>query len=594
MGLAALALAGPTSAGAASRLPTFDSCAQLIAYGNAHTGSTGAVARPGVTPQTTNGAEGSAPASSDTVAPDDMSTTNVQEAGVDEPDVVKTDGATLFAIAGSTLFAIDARADAPRIVGSLALPAGSGHELLVHDGRALVISRGPWAIGPIEGPMPVDSAPAGTAASPPARPASILPQRAPTTVLSELDVRDPAAMRLVRTLSFDGSPVGARLTGATARVVVSSSPLIYAYPDARTTAAGWIPPATLAGPGGAGARTAPLVPCGSVRRPRVFSGTGLLSVLTIDLDRGLPALDVDSLMTDAQIVYAAPRSLYVATQRYDPMATSATTIHRFDTSEADRTTYAASGSVPGHLLSSFALSEDGGVLRAASTTDPWSAGSEGESFVTTLRERDGRLAELGSVRGIGRGERIYAVRFAGPLAYVVTFRQTDPLFTIDLSDPAAPAVAGKLDLLGYSAYLHPIGDARLLGIGQDADAGGRTSGAQVSLFDVSDPAHPKRLAAHSLGAHAWTQAESEHHAFLWWPATRLAVLPLERSDFTGAIGLRVGRDAIDELGRVEHAGQPLLRSTVVGRRLFSLAADGVQVSALSTLAPQSWVAFPAG
>ena len=118
---------------------------------------------------------------------------------------------------------------------------------------------------------------------------------------------------------------------------------------------------------------------------------------------------------------------------------------------------------------------------------------DSESAVTVLREQGGRLAQIGQVGGLGRGERIYAARFLGDVGYLVTFRQVDPLYTIDLSNPAAPKVAGELKITGYSAYLHPIGEDLLLGVGQEASEQGRRLGAQVSLFDVSDPASPKRL-----------------------------------------------------------------------------------------------------
>jgi hypothetical protein len=568
-GLLAL-IAAP--ADAAPRLRAFDSCAALVRYADAHApraGRIGVLPMPAGAPEAT-----SAPA-----AAPDVSQTNVQEAGVDEPDVVKTDGRTLFAIARGRLQAVDARAATPRVLGSVALPAGGGHELLLAKGRVLVISRAlaepiplPRPVEPGPGPGPVAVAP--TDVMPPYRPAQ--------TILTEIDARDPAAMRVVASLTVDGTPAGARLHGATVRVVLSSSPLGYVQPVTRSKPAGWVPRATLRQ--GDRERTRRLVPCRSVRRPIAFGGAGMLSVLTIDLERGLPAVDADALMTDADTVYASADSLYVATQRFDPKRLVATTsIHRFDTADARRTSYAASGTVPGRLLSQFALSQDDGVLRAASTED----GETSQSFVTTLTQRDGRLEQVGQVGGIGRGERIYAVRFIGPVGYVVTFRQTDPLFTIDLSDPAAPRVAGELELLGYSAYLHPVGDGRLLGVGQDANADGRLKGAQASLFDVSDPAHPRRLAQRALGAAASADVEYDHHAFLWWPATRLAVLPFS-GDRAGAVGLRVGDRSIDEVRRVD---EPVRRVTVVGDRVFELTDDGLIVAGLETLAPEGRVGF---
>ncbi len=132
--------------------------------------------------------------------------------------------------------------------------------------------------------------------------------------------------------------------------------------------------------------------------------------------------------------------------------------------------------------------------------------------MTVLRRSGQRLEQVGQVGGLGAGEQIRSVRFLGATGYVVTFRQTDPLYTVDLADPARPRVTGTLALLGYSASLHPAGTGLLLGVGQDADGDGRVRGLQLSLFDVSDPAAPRRVAQLRL-PQAWSPAESDQHAF---------------------------------------------------------------------------------
>ena len=192
----------------------------------------------------------------------------------------------------------------------------------------------------------------------------------------------------------------------------------------------------------------------------------------------------------------------------------------------------------GYLLSQWSLSEFGGVLRVVSTETPawWGTGAESESFLTTLREQDGALVQEGRIGGLGKGERVYAVRFVGNTGYVVTFRQIDPLYTLDLVDPAHPRVIGELTISGYSAYLHPIGEDLLLGIGQEADEAGHPLGTQLSIFDVSDLRHPTLLHRAPLGQ-GWSEAESDHHAFLFWPKTGLVVVPFVQQ----AAGFRVGR-----------------------------------------------------
>ena len=274
--------------------------------------------------------------------------------------------------------------------------------------------------------------------------------------------------------------------------------------SAARRSAKWLPRGVLTRAGVTGRkRTGRLVACRAVRRPAMFSGSDMITVLTVDLERGLPAVDSDALMTDADTVYASADALYVATQRwFDPRRVGdeppdgvRTAIHRFDASERGATTYTSSGEVRGFLLSQWALSEHDGLLRVASTTvPPWwgdGDGEESESFVTVLRVEDGRLAEAGRVGGLGRGEQIYAVRFIGDVGYVVTFRQVDPLYTVDLATPTAPKVLGELKIRGYSAYLHPIGEGLLLGVGQDATRQGRRS-APSSRCSTSPTRAPRR------------------------------------------------------------------------------------------------------
>jgi hypothetical protein len=255
-----------------------------------------------------------------------------------------------------------------------------------------------------------------------------------------------------------------------------------------------------------------------------------------------------------------------------PVRAQRTLVHAFQTSAAG-VRYLGSGAVEGTLLGQYAMDEYQGMLRVASTVQPdvvprvqappgrpdrrmeppvpsvssaprtsgvprptvvpplprptvlppvRTAPSSGS--VTVLRLGNGRLEQVGRIDGLGKDEVVRGVRFAGPLAYVVTFRQTDPLFVVDLADPAHPRVAGSVGLLGYSAYLHPLGNGLLLGVGQDATASGSRTGLLMSLFDVSDPAAPRLLDRVRLPG-AWAQVESDVHAFTY--ANGLALVPLQ-------------------------------------------------------------------
>jgi uncharacterized secreted protein with C-terminal beta-propeller domain len=273
-----------------------------------------------------------------------------------------------------------------------------------------------------------------------------------------------------------------------------------------------------------------------------------------------------------------------------------TSIHKFDISSPVKTQYRGSGEVSGYLLSQWSLSEYRGVLRVVSTESPawWGAGGETESFLTTLRQRGGGLVQAGRVGELGKGERVYAVRFAGDVGYVVTFKQIDPLFTLDLSVPEKPRVLGELKIPGYSAYLHPVGEDLLLGIGQEVSDEGRPLGTQLSLFDVSDLRKPTRLHHQPLGP-GWSEAESDHHAFLFWPKTGLVVIPFEQR----AVGYRVSRArGISAVGKIDHEVGKLTyapgirRSLVVRSAVLTVSDAGVKSSSLTTLAELGWSAFP--
>jgi uncharacterized secreted protein with C-terminal beta-propeller domain len=567
--------AAPPRVAKAKRLKAFSSCPALARYARRYgprvLGPTrrGGPPPPVFAPEVGGDRDAAAPE-----AGKDFSQTNVQEAGVDEPDIVKTDGRRLFAISAGKLHALAVDGTGPpRLLGSLALPEGPAQEFLLHGDRLLVVSGGGGIYEPV-----MDA-----------------PIAAQGTVLSEVDVSNPAAMKVTRTLTVDGGYVSSRLTGPTARVVISAAPDFVIQRDAeargqlrRSRASTWLPSAKLK----VGRRETRqrLLGCRAVRRPATFSGLGMLTVLTIDMEKGLPAVDADGLMTDAQTVYASDKSLYLATQRFN--GTASTAIHAFAAAERGKTEYRATGAVPGTLLNQWSMSEHEGHLRVASTSEGEPGGGS-ESFVSVLAQRGGQLAQVGQVGGLGRGERIYAVRFMGTRGFVVTFRQVDPLYTLDLSQPNRPQVLGELKILGYSAYLHPVGDNLLLGVGQDATPEGRTRGTQLSLFDISNLRAPAKLHGVTLGSGSSSEVEFDHHAFLFWPAAGLAVLPVSAQS-SGAIGFHLdGAAGIREVGRVTHGPEAQVRrSLVVGERLFTISDAGVKASRLDNLADLAWVPFP--
>jgi uncharacterized secreted protein with C-terminal beta-propeller domain len=542
-----------------------------------------------------------APAAPTAQAPE-HSTTNTHEAGVDEPDAVKTDGRRIVTVSQGVLRVVDAASH--RVTGTLALTKDlqvyGEPDLLLAGDRVLIVSNG--YLAGRGGPMPTDR---------------VGPYYGGARLI-QVDLAG-GTPKVAGTLSLDGRYVDARMVGSTVRVVVSSTPrLDFPYDakvrtDAERIAANrqvierapvdaWLPRYTLVRDGRTmGGR----VDCGSVSTPASYSGSALLTVLTLDLAGPLGTGDPVTLAADGDTVYATAGSLYVANdQRWQYPVTSAKTaregrteLYQFDISGAGKPRFVASGAVSGWLLNQYAMSEYAGRLRVATTAGaPWSTGTQTQSAVSVLTRQGETLGVTGTVGGLGKGERIYSVRFVGPVGYVVTFRQTDPLYAVDLRDPAHPRVTGELKITGYSSYLHPLDGDRLIGIGQEASGAGRTQGTQVSLFDVSDPAAPSRTAQYHL-ASAYSEAEYDPHAFLYWPATGTLVVPISiyqgAGTTNGALVLRVRDGSLTEVGTVRpvqsREWNGVRRSLVVGGTLWTLTADGLQANDLGTLAQQAWI-----
>jgi hypothetical protein len=562
---------------------------------------------------------GAAPAVPDAAgkanAPDAYSGTNTHEVGVDEPDLVKTDGRRIVTVSRGRLRVVDAQRRV--VTGTLDLARDELDpvrlpvtELLLSGDRALVfVDIADYATDGRRA--------AGADVVPPTGPRPVF---GPSLLLVDL----AGQPRLLGEYRFDGQLVDARQTGTVARIVLRSRPRLefpqpQTKPDLRSPRreeaariaanrrvidrAGtdqWLPRYEVTRDG---RRTTHLVPCDRLSRPTAYSATSMLTVLTFDLT-GADLGDGDPLtvVADGDTVYGTGDSLYVASDMRrqwvaDKPASRAapppsTTIYRFDTSGSGRPRFEAAGDVPGWLINQYAMSEWDGRLRIATTVDDFTSNRPSQSGVYVLRQRDDRLVEEGRVTGLGRGERIYAVRYVGSTAYVVTFRQVDPLYAVDLSEPARPRVTGELKITGYSAYLHPAGDGRLIGVGQEASTDGRIQGMQVSLFDVSDAERPRRLAQRHIRG-GYSTAEFDPHAFLYWPADRLLVLPMsgyggpERGGppAHGALVLRVDDRGFTEIGIVRQAARDgqLHRSLVIGDTLWTLSDDGLRAMDSSTL-----------
>lgn len=376
-------------------------------------------------------------------------------------------------------------------------------------------------------------------------------------------------------------------------------------------------------------------------------GRGITTILSLDAAGDL-ATKTTQVMAGASIVYASADALVLAAASQDfwwfwvqPDLEEATDLQWFDLDGLDVTLRAA-GRVPGIVQDSFGLDVHGGQLRVATTTGTWGRAwldaAEVEPMLNHVAVFDavgGQLVLKGIVGGIAPGERIWSARFTDERAYLVTFRQIDPLWVIDLV--GEPEVLGELEIPGVSTYIHPIGDDRLLTVGMGASnedgTGADSSRVQVSLFDVSDPTRPTRMDVLDLspghsgrgGGWAWSGAMHEHKAFTYWDAIGTLALPLTSSSYQdvwrgdhmessyqshvalklvdvdadgGALSLRgeVDQDhlAVDN----RHYGMEIQRSYFLGYperdevSVYSVSDAGVTAHDLATFGLQGSVAFP--
>jgi uncharacterized secreted protein with C-terminal beta-propeller domain len=536
--------------------------------------------------------------------PPEHSTTNVQEAGVDEPDIVKTDGNRIVAVAQARVHLIEF--DGGRMTRRKTLPDTVVRNVFLSGERLLVFSGQ-----------------TGQSFEPGLRWAG---QQAVLTMYDISNLSDP---KLIATLTIDGDVLDARLVGSQVRVVTVSSPDVDApspvyTPDgeisekskddlraavANTKVDDWIPAYRLQDGAGVEVSEGRLVECANLAHPETFSGLDTVAVSSFDMGSALQSRKTVGVIAGGQQIYASGTSTYISTTDWSRDGSPAkTSLHKFVTAPSGASTYKGSGEVPGTLLNQYAMSEYNGVLRVASTVSErrgWvNSRQTTEGLVTTLHEQGGALRHLGQVGGLGRqdNESIRAVRFIEERGYVVTFRQTDPLYVLDLRNAAAPKVVGELKIPGYSGYLHPIGKTLLLGVGQSGLESGTVDnapaprnrrneiGVQFSLFDISDPASPRRIDTQTYGGGA-AAAEFDPKAFLYWQPRNLIIVPTNlhgdqrgRGAFSGLVLLRANADGLSELGRLATtAGHgSVSRTLVIGDTVYILSDQALQANSLDT------------
>lgn len=453
-------------------------------------------------------------AAADSAPMADYSTAS-QVAGVDEADIVKTDGQYIYAASGSQLRIYEAAGADSRLIGRAELSgkdSDGSREIselyLFGSTLAVLCSDYRW-----------DEETGGSA----------------RTSVQLLDVSDPEKVRFGECLGQDGNYHDSRLSGGVLYLISDYFIWDYAEGDAPER---YIPALYTNEASGLPEPDCILLP------ETLPEGASYTVVSAIDVAAGR-RLDSYTVLDSVSTVYMSKTSLYLCADRYaetesaprsenqytvvDYSSGAVTGITAFDL--AGGLALRASGELPGRLLNQFSLDEKDGYLRLAVTenTDQWSVYTdpvydfvnyrwgEGQQS-SSLYILDGGLNIVGSLTGLGQDEQIYSVRFDGDLCYFVTFRQTDPLFAADLSDPARPVILSALKLPGFSSYLHVYGDGLLFGLGQWADEEtGFAQALKLAMYDSSDPAELRELDMLLLEDCWYSPALDDHKALLILP-----------------------------------------------------------------------------
>ncbi|WP_169732408.1 beta-propeller domain-containing protein [Haloglycomyces albus] len=520
------------------------------------------------------------------------SETNVAVAGVDEPDTVKTNGDYIFTVIGDRLRKIDP--DNADVLEERDLSERSiwDPQLLLTDNELVLLYN-----------ASNDSD----------------PQNA-RYVIERLHLDD---LETVDEVTVEGAGVDARRVEDEIRLVSSSQPEYTVRPGAgypenqnnlrESSLDSWTPTMTVNG-------TEREKACDRIALPENYEGTSSLSVFSLPTGSDWENLPEPlTIMGGADTVHGTADSLYVTHSpgiwAFNGEATEVeTSIFRFQFNEGEPV-LTGEGTAPGRLLNQYSMSEYDSYLRVATTEHENAVGimdgadettteaevPESRSTVSVFELNGEGMDKVSEVTDLGVGEQIYSVRFIGAKGYIVTFRQTDPLYTIDLTDHENPEVTGELKITGYSAYLHPLDEFRLLGVGQEANEQGRTEGLQATIFDISkseaevvDQYHEPNVSS---------SVEWEPHAFLYWEAESLIALPYQNwHDGEGSTGVKLLRDSGDELEfitDVEHPNQSdrldwnrnAGRTLVIDDQLWTISALGIMASDLDDFETEAWRAW---
>ena len=448
------------------------------------------------------------------------STTNIQVAGVDEADTVKTDGQYIYTIsntqnsghyyyydgsypqANNAVYIVKADPQDAKVVAKISLdnntePAGL---FLSSDSNKLVILASKYQTYSYSMARSID--------------VMLAPYRSDVySFINVYDISNKASPILTRNFTVSGSYFNSRMIGNYVYAVISQPAMV--YNNAVTLPALY-----------EGQKEADVTPSAiyyaDVNEPSYFTFTSFYGLDVLDDSQQLTNMTV--MMDGASTMYVSPSNIYVTYPTWTE-AGQYTSIYRVSINGL-QLSFEAKGSIPGTVINQYAMDEYNGNFRAATN---W---QEQDSKINNVYVLNQNLTTIGKLEGLGQNENLHSVRFMGDKCYLVTFKKTDPLFVIDLSQPQNPRVLGELKIPGYSDYLHPYDETHLIGVGKeavDAEQGDFAwyQGLKLSLFDVSNVNNPVQLANYIIGDRGTDSAVlTDPKAFLFDKTKNLLVIPV--------------------------------------------------------------------
>lgn len=528
-------------------------------------------------------------------ASEEYSDTNTQVEGVDEADIVKTDGNYIYYLTKNNLKIVDAQKMSVMATVEFDETDFYSNELYVKGDKVIVIGNR-YESGRKE--YSIDSMYTDIMYAP----------GTSYTVIKVFDISNRAKPQLARTVEIEGYYLSSRMIDNDIYLMANKS--IYAYelknkdideldekdykPKYKDTAI---------------SDEIKYVEFQDMCYIPNIETANYLNIVSFDVTNNEKA-NVDTYLGAGSEIYASDKNLYITRviynyeeeNNYREYETS-TEIYKFNLVEG-KCNFDKAGEVPGGVLNQFSMDENGEYFRIATTSNKdW----DSENNTNNLYVLNAKLEIIGKVEGLAKGERIYSVRFMGDRAYMVTFVETDPLFVIDLSNPTNPTVLGELKIPGYSKYLHPYDETHIIGFGERTKVvnygyGDQviTDGMKMALFDVTDPNNPKELYSVDIGERGtYSELLYNHKALLFSKEKNIIAFPISVTEddyevtFQGAIvyglNLEEGFTLKGEISHIEEgydlykSGNRVNRIIYINDKLYTLSNDLIKVTDMNTM-----------